>query len=624
MKKTAKITKKLIILQLSTLFLVLVGIIVINFYIRSENFIKLQERYMNSIAVSINTLISQKIDDVKVQLSYMGDDNQIERYNEKFSEPILDSLLHKYENISSIISYINQDGFEIKKVINKKISDNLNDFKLNPLYEVSIKNPNNVVSSNIKWSQELNNYVIEFALFKQGYFGDEFQGILFASIPINKFLNNIILEDKKLLLRIVSNDKKIEFSILNNEIGKTLQINQEIDKKMMLRTAINNKDTYSYILPSLNQSSILLSYNYNDFMEAPNKNIKFIFIVIVLIMIIAIIITYKFSLNITKPLYSLSEMMASISKGDYDKKIEIQSDDEIGILADNFNLMRERLKVSQIEIQEKNLKLLQINKELKKNESKIKEMNDNLTIQIEEAVQKNLIKDKQLLQQSKLAQMGDMVSMIAHQWRQPLNAISASSINLSLLSSMSALEDSKIQEDTAFVQNQCQKMSKTIDTFMNFVKPSKESKQFYFKDTVNSIVNIMGSQLSNHDIKVEIDIIDENISTIGQENLLEQVIINIISNARDTFEDINIENKFIKIKVTSQDNKPLITIEDNAGGIPQDIREKIFNPYFTTKEQGKGTGIGLYMSIDIMQKSFQGNILHVSVDNGSKFEIIFG
>jgi len=624
MKKTAKITKKLIILQLSTLFLVLVGIIVINFYIRSENFIKLQERYMSSIAVSINTLISQKIDDVKVQLSYMGDDNQIERYNEKFSEPILDSLLHKYENISSVISYINQDGFEIKKIINKKISDDLDDFKLNPLYKVSIKNPNNVVSSNIKWSKELNNYVIEFALFKQGYFGDEFQGILFASIPINKFLNNIILEDKKLLLRIVSNDKKIEFSILNNEIGKTIQINQEINKKIMLRTAINNKDTYSYILPSLNQSSILLSYNYNDFMEAPNKNLKFIFIVIVLIMIMAILVTYKFSLNITKPLYSLSKMMDSISKGDYDKKIEIQSDDEIGILVDNFNIMRKRLKVSQIEIQEKNLKLLQINKELKENESKIKEMNENLTIQIEEAVQKNLIKDKQLLQQSKLAQMGDMVSMIAHQWRQPLNAISASSINLSLLSSMNTLKDSKIQEDTAFVQNQCQKMSKTIDTFMNFVKPSKESKEFYFKNTVDSIINIMGSQLSNHNIKVDIEVTDETISTIGHEDLLEQVIINIISNARDAFEDINIENKFIKIKVTSQDNKPLITIEDNAGGIPQDIREKIFNPYFTTKEQGKGTGIGLYMSIDIMQKSFQGDIIYVSVDNGSKFKIIFG
>jgi len=242
---------------------------------------------------------------------------------------------------------------------------------------------------------------------------------------------------------------------------------------------------------------------------------------------------------------------------------------------------------------------------------------------IEQEIKKSREKDVLLLQQSKLAQMGDMVSMIAHQWRQPLNAISASSINLSLLSSMGILEDSKVQENSEFIQEQTQKMSQTIDTFMNFVKPSKESKEFKPSHTVEAIIHIMGMQLANHNIEVNVESKKENISLVGYEDLLEQVIINLLSNARDAFEELDIENKKIDITIDTKNNIPIITIEDNAGGIPKDIQEKIFNPYFTTKEQGKGTGIGLYMSMDIMKKSFEGDLVYSYVEGGSRFELVF-
>jgi len=232
-------------------------------------------------------------------------------------------------------------------------------------------------------------------------------------------------------------------------------------------------------------------------------------------------------------------------------------------------------------------------------------------------------KEEQLLQQSKLAQMGDMVSMIAHQWRQPLNAISATGINLSLLSSMKTLEDKKVQESSEFIQDQCQKMSQTIDTFMNFVKPAKESKPFKPTHTLEAIMQIMGTQLTNHNITVNIESKNDNISLEGYEDLLEQVIINLLSNSRDAFEDIEKANKFINITIDVKNDTPIITIEDNAGGIPVDIQEKIFNPYFTTKEQGKGTGIGLYMSMDIMKKSFAGDLIYLATEDGSRFEIIF-
>jgi len=233
-------------------------------------------------------------------------------------------------------------------------------------------------------------------------------------------------------------------------------------------------------------------------------------------------------------------------------------------------------------------------------------------------------KEQQLLQQSKLAQMGDMMSMIAHQWRQPLNAISASSINLSLMSSMGMLEDEKLQESSKFIQDQTQKMSQTIDTFMNFVKPAKESKEFTLSHTVEAIIHIMGIQLANHNIKVNIVSKDDDISLIGFEDLLEQVIINLLSNARDAFEELDIENKKIDITIDTKNSIPIIIIEDNAGGIPKEIQNKIFNPYFTTKEQGKGTGIGLYMSMDIMKKSFGGDLVYSAVEGGSRFELVCG
>ena len=237
---------------------------------------------------------------------------------------------------------------------------------------------------------------------------------------------------------------------------------------------------------------------------------------------------------------------------------------------------------------------------------------------------KNKEQERQNFQKNKLAQMGEMIGMIAHQWRQPLNAISATGINLSLLSSMGMLEEKKVSESSEFIQDQCQKMSNTIDTFMNFVKPSKESKEFKITDTVKAIMQIMGSQLTNHNIKIDIQIKDKSISMVGYEDLLEQVIINILANARDAFDDIDSVDKFITIIVDAEKKIPIITIEDNAGGIPKEIAEKIFNPYFTTKEQGKGTGIGLYMSLDIMKKSFNGELLYSATKDGSCFSIVCG
>ena len=232
-------------------------------------------------------------------------------------------------------------------------------------------------------------------------------------------------------------------------------------------------------------------------------------------------------------------------------------------------------------------------------------------------------KDKLINQNNKLMQMGEMVGMIAHQWRQPLNSLSATAINISLLSMMGELTQEEIDENTHFIQDQCQSMSDTIDTFMNFVKPAKSTKPFRLADTVESIMKIIGTQLVNHNIKIDVSTTSKDISVVGHEDLLEQVLLNLLTNARDAFESLETPTKKISMTIDMYKDSPRITFEDNAGGVNKEIRDKIFNPYFTTKEQGKGTGLGLYMSLDIMQKSFSGDLLYQSIEGGSHFELLF-
>jgi len=167
-------------------------------------------------------------------------------------------------------------------------------------------------------------------------------------------------------------------------------------------------------------------------------------------------------------------------------------------------------------------------------------------------------------------------------------------------------------------------MSTTIETFMNFAKPAKEEKLFIIEHTIQDIMKIIGGQLANHGIIININFKDNDIKIFGYEDLLEQVIINLLSNAKDAFIEQHIIDRIIDIDVYKKNDIAIIQMKDNAGGIPKDVEEKIFNPYFTTKEQGKGTGIGLYMSLDIMKKTFNGDLVYSKIDGGSCFHIICG
>ena len=224
-------------------------------------------------------------------------------------------------------------------------------------------------------------------------------------------------------------------------------------------------------------------------------------------------------------------------------------------------------------------------------------------------------------QQAKMVQMGEMIAMIAHQWRQPLNAISAAAIKLKIQAQMDMLTNDILVDTTTFVEKTTQDMSKMIDDFINFTKPSTKKEYIDFTLLIEEIMQLMGQQLKNHDIMFESKIPD-NFTLYTFSKDLEHVLINLLSNARDALDETDIREKKIELYAFKKGNKAVIEVKDNAGGIDETIINRVFEPYFTTKEQGKGTGLGLYMSKKIVETNLNGTIDVKNDQNGAVFTLI--
>jgi signal transduction histidine kinase len=186
---------------------------------------------------------------------------------------------------------------------------------------------------------------------------------------------------------------------------------------------------------------------------------------------------------------------------------------------------------------------------------------------------------------------------------------------------MGEIDKDSILEAVKNIKKQTQKMSEIINTFADFIKPDVKKVKFLLKDVLQKSMEIMYAQLKARGIDINIEYSDETIEIEGYITLLEQVIINLVSNARDEFERTKQDKKIITINCKKENNFAIIEIEDNVeGGIPKKIQDKIFNPYFTTKGV-KGTGLGLYMSKQIIEDKFNGKIYFKTSEKGSIFII---
>jgi signal transduction histidine kinase len=259
---------------------------------------------------------------------------------------------------------------------------------------------------------------------------------------------------------------------------------------------------------------------------------------------------------------------------------------------------------------ETHIKLSQATKDLQK-------LNTNLQEEVQEKVHKIRVKDQILFQQAKMASMGEMIANIAHQWRQPLSSINSVLIGLKLKLALDKYDLSKEKERHSCIahfnekldniENYTTLLSNTIDDFRNFFKPNKEKTTFSIAQLIQTSQNLLSSNFENSDIHIITDIQDVQLHSL--ENELMQVIINILNNAKDALATkTTCRSKFLMIRTHIIDNTLRIHIVDSAGGISKEIVEKIFEPYFTTKHQSHGTGIGLYMSKEIIEKHLYGKI----------------
>ncbi len=216
-----------------------------------------------------------------------------------------------------------------------------------------------------------------------------------------------------------------------------------------------------------------------------------------------------------------------------------------------------------------------------------------------------------LIQQNKLASMGEMISIIAHQWRQPLSEINGIVLEIDVDSRKKKLDDitlnrylNEIEESTAY-------LSGTISDFMNFFKHDKNVNHFYISDAINRATKLLALSHKKNSIEILVEI-EENIELYSYQSELIQALLILLNNSIDAIIINKIYKPKISIKAKREKEHMVITIEDNAGGIPLDIIEKIYNPYFTTKHESKGTGLGLYILTMLIEKSMQG---FVNIDN---------
>jgi signal transduction histidine kinase len=218
--------------------------------------------------------------------------------------------------------------------------------------------------------------------------------------------------------------------------------------------------------------------------------------------------------------------------------------------------------------------------------------------------------------------MGEMIGNIAHQWRQPLAAVAAIVQDIEDAYEYKELDKKYLADSVEKTMKQLNYMSRTIDDFRNFFKPNKEKIEFSIQKIIEDTMSFVEKSFAYHNIKINF-VVKKDSTIRGFSNEYSQTILNILNNSKDAILENKIEAGQIEIKVdVNQQNQSVVTIQDNGGGIPDDIVDKIFDPYFSTKEQGKGTGIGLYMAKMIIEENMKGKLLADNLQNGAVFQII--
>ncbi|MFY4787921.1 sensor histidine kinase [Aliarcobacter butzleri] len=475
--------------------------------------------------------------------------------------------------------------------------------------------------------------------------------------PNNNIRKNIQLEINEIIKNLDINfneAKKYDYQIYeiwNNYKKLFFQTKEYLDEQFEEGAYINittvTKQQFDILMgrildlqkTSLNNSTVA----YTDAI-IKTKEIKLeIFLSIAVMFSLAVIIGSLISSNILKSIYTVQNGLNDFFKYLNDKKtklskIELSTNDEFkqmaSIINENVLYISKNIKQNEALIKNatkilENIKIGNLGTRLSEdtndtalNELKnmINDVIENLESRIKNEIDQRLAQEQILIQQSKLAAMGEMIGNIAHQWRQPLAQISAIHMNMKVTYDFNKFDEVYLNEKIKEANKLTSYMSQTINDFQNFFIPQKEKEIFSIEKACKDAYNIIDSSLKYHNIEINFNI-KEDTNILGYKNEFSQVILNILSNAKDILIERKIENPKIDIEVKNGDNYSIIKIHDNAGGVKDDILDKIFDPYFTTRHKTQGTGIGLYMAKNIIERNMSGFINVKNIGNGALFTI---
>ena len=305
-------------------------------------------------------------------------------------------------------------------------------------------------------------------------------------------------------------------------------------------------------------------------------------------LIVGVFLAFLTASSLTKRLSELISAMKDIRHGSENTRVEVHGAKEVRQLSQEFNLMLDTIREKEEKIQKTNLKV--------HNQEEI------------------------MITQSRHAAMGEMISMIAHQWRQPISVIAMGANNILADIKLERTNEDNLQSDAEIIILQTQELSKTIDDFKNFFKPEQVSQVILPEDVLSDALGVVGKSIENNNIEVVLESKNtQSINTYSRE--LMQVLINILNNAKEVLVERATKDKKIFIFIQDSNNEVVIEICDNGGGVQESIKDKIFDPYFTTKGTGSGTGLGLYMSKTIIEKHLKGSLTTCNKDNGACFTI---
>ena len=376
---------------------------------------------------------------------------------------------------------------------------------------------------------------------------------------------------------------------------KELIINMENDHKFIIENLPSEdmKNNYFHEPLNLNQKIITFFNLLNSFYDNPNKEL---------------LISIEKESFLLLP--DLNKSVNSFEEESDSKTIALLNREKFILFGTLLTLLLEALFIVLPSIRFAN-----------KKEQELNELTQTLEIKIQTAIEENRKKEKLLEQQFHINQMTEMIINIAHHWRQPLNLISTIISAIKLEKDL-GIENSENQKNQ--LENALEKtiyLSNIIDSFNEFIRKDSNKKSFSLHECIDSTLSVLNSTLEYENIEVIKKFYNEETLINADENKFSQVLLNIINNAKDVFISRNITPKQLSIETYKKNNHIMISIEDNAGGIDENIIDKIFDIYFTTKHQSQGTGLGLYISYGIIQKYFNGKLYVENSNSGAKFII---